>query len=286
MKLRDLLERMADGRRQRRPLICAGVGSGVTAKGAVEGGADLLAVYNTAVYRIMGLPTALAFLPYDDANRLTFEVLPQVIAAAGSTPVVAGIGAHDPRVDLERALMQVAGMRVAGVTNEPFIGIYPPDLRAHLEAAGLGFGREVSLVRQAVQHDMLTLGWVFDSGQATAMAEAGAHLLGINLGLTTFGANDPNRLDQAIQALEEIISAARSVRRDIFTLIHGGPFNDPETVAAALRATGADGYVTGSTAEATPVRAAVAGTIRRFRAGPASSTSGFSLGPQRMKNEV
>jgi predicted TIM-barrel enzyme len=269
MNLGDILERMADGRRQRRPMICAGVGSGVTAKGAVEGGADLLAVYNTAVYRIMGLPTALAFLPYDNANRLTFEVLPQVIAVAGSTPVLAGIGAHDPRVDLERVLMEVAGMRVSGVTNEPFIGIYSADLRAHLEAAGLGFGREVSLVRQAVKHDLLTLAWVFDSSQAAAMVEAGAHLLGINLGLTTLGTNDPNRLDQAIQALQEIINVARSVRRDVFTLIHGGPFNDPETVAAALRATGADGYVTGSTAETTPVRAGVADTIRRFRSGQA-----------------
>jgi len=270
MNLRDLLERMVEGRRQKRPIICAGVGSGVTAKGAVEGGADLLAVYNTAVYRIMGLPTALAFLPYDDANRLTFEVLPQVIASAGATPVIAGIGAHDPRVDLAGVLMQLADMRVAGVTNEPFIGIYSSDLRAHLEAAGLGFGRELSLIRHAVERDLLTLGWVFDSSQAVAMAEAGAHLLGINLGLTTFGANDPSRLTQSIGTLGEIIKAAQSVRRDVFTLVHGGPFNDPETVAAALRVTDADGYVTGSTAEVTPVRAGVAETIRRFRAGSSS----------------
>jgi predicted TIM-barrel enzyme len=271
MNLRDFLERMVDGRRQRRPIICAGVGSGVTAKGAVEGGADFIAVYNTAVYRVMGLPTALAFLPYDNANQLTFEALPQVTAAAGSTPVLAGIGVHDPRVDVERVLTNVAGMRVAGVTNEPFIGIYSPDLRSHLEAAGLGYAREVSLVRHAVKHDLLTLGWVFDSSQATAMAEAGAHFLGINLGLTTFGTNDPGHLDRAIRTVQEIVEAAQGVRRDVFTLIHGGPFNDPETVAAALRATDADGYVTGSTAEAAPVRAAVADTIRRFRAGPTSS---------------
>jgi predicted TIM-barrel enzyme len=271
MNLHDFLERLADARRQGQPLICAGVGSGVTAKGAVEGGADLLAVYNTAVYRIMGLPTALAFLPYDDANRLTFEALPQVTAAAGSTPVLAGIGAHDPRVDLERVLLKAAEWRVAGVTNEPFIGIYSPDLRAQLEAAGLGFEREVSLIRQAANQDLLTLGWVFDSSQAIAMAEAGAHLLGINLGLTSLGTKDPSRLEQAVRTLDEIIKAARGVRGSVLTLIHGGPFNDPETVAAALDATGADGYVTGSTAEASPVRAAVADTVRRFRAGATSS---------------
>lgn len=274
MNQAEFFERVRDGRRQGRPLICAGVGSGVTARGAVEGGADVLAVYNTAVYRIMGLPTALAFLPYDNANQLTFDVLPQVMAAAGSTPVLAGIGVHDPRVDLDRALARVAEMRVAGVTNEPFIGIYPPDLRGHLEAAGLGYGREVSLVREAVRQGLLTLGWVFDSSQATAMAEAGAYLLGINLGLTTFGPNDSSRLDQAIGTAREIIAAAQKVRHDLLTLLHGGPFNDPESVAAALRATGADGYVTGSTAEAAPVRAAVADVIRRFRAGSTASTAG------------
>ena len=46
--------------------------------------------------------------------------------------------------------------------------------RANLEAAGLGYGREVSLVCRAVKRGLLTLGWVFDSSQATAMAEAGA----------------------------------------------------------------------------------------------------------------
>ena len=81
----------------------------------------------------------------------------------------------------------------------------------------------------------------------------------------------PDRLLQAIQALQDIINAAQSVRRDVFTMIHGGPFNDPESVATALRVTGADGYVTGSTAETTPVRTGVADTIRRFRAGSTSS---------------
>lgn len=81
-----------------KPIIMAGVGSGLTAKGAVLGGADLLAVYNTAVYRIKGLPTALAFLPYDDANQLTLTAAPEIIANAGNVPVLLGFGAHDPRM--------------------------------------------------------------------------------------------------------------------------------------------------------------------------------------------
>ncbi|HEY0791095.1 MAG TPA: phosphoenolpyruvate hydrolase family protein [Chthoniobacterales bacterium] len=265
MNASQYVEQILRGRSDGQPVVCAGVGSGVTTKGAVEGGADLLAVYNTAVYRIMGLPTALAFLPYDDANRLTCEALPQVIAAAGATPVLAGLGAHDPRVNLETLIATVTGMGAAGVTNEPFIGIYSPDLRAHLEAAGLGFERELELIRRAVKQDLLTLGWVFDAAQAASMTDAGARILGINLGLTMLGANDPGQLDQAIRTLEKILQAARKVDPKVITLIHGGLFNDPASVGAALQATGADGYVTGSTAESSPVRAGVAAAVRGFK---------------------
>ena len=51
----------------------SGGGSGLrpNRQGSGGGGADILGVYNTAVYRIQGVPTAMAFLPYDDCNALT-----------------------------------------------------------------------------------------------------------------------------------------------------------------------------------------------------------------------
>jgi predicted TIM-barrel enzyme len=76
------------------PLVITGVGSGLTAKGAVAGGADGLAVYNTAVYRIQGLRTALAFLPFVNANALTMRVAPEIVSNAGNLPVLLGLGAH------------------------------------------------------------------------------------------------------------------------------------------------------------------------------------------------
>jgi len=52
--------------------------------------------------RKLGVPTALAFLPYDDTNALTLELVPTIVERAGATPVIAGLGAHDPRRSLER----------------------------------------------------------------------------------------------------------------------------------------------------------------------------------------
>ena len=82
---------------QSRPVIMAGVGSGLTAAGAARGGAHLIAAYSTAVYRCRGLPSVLSFLPYDNANDLAFSVAADVIAQAGDCPVILGLGVHDPR---------------------------------------------------------------------------------------------------------------------------------------------------------------------------------------------
>ncbi|MCK4900219.1 MAG: phosphoenolpyruvate hydrolase family protein, partial [Anaerolineales bacterium] len=103
------------------PIIVAGVGSGLTAKAAVAGGADMLAVYSTAILRVRGVPTALAFLPYDNANELTMTAAPEVLANAGNVPVILGFGAHDPRVPIEQLLDQAEAVRAAGITNEPFL---------------------------------------------------------------------------------------------------------------------------------------------------------------------
>ena len=92
-------EEIVRGLRERRAaggaIVLAGVGSGITAAAAVAGGADLLATYGTAAYRILGVPTALAFLPYDDANVLTLDMpetrdLPPIVERAGRVPVIAG----------------------------------------------------------------------------------------------------------------------------------------------------------------------------------------------------
>lgn len=248
--------------------VVAGVGSGITAKGAAAGGADVLAVYNTAVYRILGLPTALAFLPYDDCNALTLEAAPQILAQAGSTPVLLGFGVHDPRRKIDELLDHAQRLGAAGVTAEPFIGIYSDDIRAQLEAAGLGFSREVAFIEAAVRRGMLALGWAFTSDEARRMAEAGAQLVGAMVGVTAGGSAGGAAVISREETYDKISAMARAAKRinpDCLVLGHGGPLNDRESVAEAIEYTGMDGYVTGSTGERVPVEKAVAEAIRGFK---------------------
>jgi predicted TIM-barrel enzyme len=258
-------EEIVHGLRERRSageaIIVAGVGSGITAAAAVAGGAHLLATYGTAAYRILGVPTALAFLPYDDANVLTLDMLPTIVERAGEVPVIAGMGAHDPRRSIEWLVDAAAEEGASGVTNEPFVGIYGPALRAELDASGYGFGREVALLEAAGEAGLLTLGWAFDDEDVRRLAGAGVDLIGAMAGIT----GSAGSAADDIRKLGSMVEAARRERADALVVIHGGPLGDPVTVGAALLETGADGYATGSSAERTPVFTAVRDAVRAFR---------------------
>lgn len=255
--VRGLRERRASGT----AIVVAGVGSGITAAAAVAGGADLLATYGTAAYRILGVPTALAFLPYDDANVLTLDLLPPIVERAGVVPVIAGLGAHDPRRSVRWLVEAAADEGASGITNEPFVAIYGPALRVELEAAGYGFGREIALLEAAGREGLLTLGWAFDDEEVRRLVGAGVDVIGAMAGITG-GAGDAAG---DIRRLGAMVDVARRERADSIVLVHGGPLGDPSTVGAALLETGADGYATGSSAERTPVFSAVRDAVKAFR---------------------
>lgn len=263
------IKSLQDAREVGKPVILAGVGSGLTAKGAVLGGADLLAVYNTAVYRIRGLPTALAFLPYDDANQLTISTAPEVMANAGEIPVLLGFGAHDPRMPVENLVAMAEDFGAAGVTNEPFLGLYGYELRVQIENAGLGFTRELALINHAVARGLLALGWVFSVEEAIEMVKAGAQIIGAMAGGITAGGSaggvQTSSIHQAAEQIGAVVDAVKAIRKEILILGHGGPLVDPESVSKVLRLTGADGYATGSSGERVPVEKGVAETIRQFK---------------------
>ena len=250
-------------------VVIAGVGSGATAKAASCGGADVLATYNTAVYRIQGIPTAMAFLPYDDCNSLALNSAPQVVANAGDVPVLLGIGAHDPRRNLSKLVDQAKDLGMAGVTNEPFIGMYEGDLRKQIEAAGLGFDKEVELIKIASEKGLMTLAYVFTPEEALRMIEAGVDLIGAMVGGVTSGGNAGGvasvSLDNAIETINSITKAVASTGKEVPVLVHGGPLNDVKSVQTVLDTTDAVGYITGSTGERLPIERSVKEAIAAFK---------------------
>ena len=77
-----------------RPIVGAGAGTGISAKFAEAGGADLIIIYNSGRFRMAGHGSLAGVLAYGDANAIVQEmgereVLPVVRAA----PVIIGLKA-------------------------------------------------------------------------------------------------------------------------------------------------------------------------------------------------
>jgi len=255
--------KLSSSARAKKPLIIAGVGCGLTARGASEGGADLLAVYNTAIYRIRNLPSILAFLPGDDPNALTRAAAAEVVANAGDRPVLLGFAAHNPQLSFDRLLDQTVVLGGAGITNEPFVGLYGSAFGRELERAGCGFSREVAFIEAAARRGMMTLGWACDPEEARRMSGAGADLIGLMLGITS--ADNDADLHDAIERTHAMARAALSQRPDALLLVHGGPLDSPERIAVVLSQCPVHGYVTGSSAERNPVLSRVFETVMSFK---------------------
>jgi predicted TIM-barrel enzyme len=245
-----------------------GAGTGLTARCAELGGADLIGIYSTAFYRMQGRPSLLGWLPYADVNAEVLHRSRDILPAVHDTPCIAGVGAHDAGRPLDQLIDELARMGYSGITNEPFVGMYGPAFGAQLEAAGIGFSREVELIFIAHARDMFTVAWAFTPDEAVRMAEAGADVVGAMVGVTAgglTGAAQALGLEEATSLVREISEAALAVRPDIFVLTHGGPFKDPETAAYSIRHSGAVGYAAGSSGERMPTEEAVIAATAAYK---------------------
>jgi predicted TIM-barrel enzyme len=264
----EVLDRLHSQLKAGRPLLMFGAGIGLTARCAELGGADLIAVYSTAIYRMKGQPTLLAFLPYSDANAHVARMAAEIIPAVKETPCIVGIGAHDPSLNRERFMDEMIAMGFSGVTNEPFSGIYGPEFATQLEAAGIGFSREAEMIALAHSKDIFTVAWAFNPDEARRMAEAGADVVGALVGVTAGGLTGAKKslsLEEAAAAVQAMCLAAKEVKPDIMVLSHGGPFKDPETAEYSVVNTDAVGYAAGSSGERLPTEQAVTAVTRQYK---------------------
>ena len=169
------------------PIVGCGAGTGISAKMAEAGGADMAIIYNSGRYRMAGRGSLAGMLPYGDANAIVVEMAAEVLPVVRDMPVLAGINGTDPFRIMRVFLRQLKEMGFDGVQNFPTVGLIDGDFRRNLEATGMSYAMEIEAIRVAHELDMFTSPYVFDPDQATAMAEAGADQLVAHVGLTTAG---------------------------------------------------------------------------------------------------
>lgn len=251
------------------PIVGAGAGTGISAKMAEAGGADMAIIYNSGRYRMAGRGSLAGLLAYGDANGIVVEMASEVLPVVKNMAVLAGVNGTDPFRIMKVFVRQLKEIGFDGVQNFPTVGLIDGDFRKNLEATGMGYDKEVEAITEANAADMFCSPYVFDPDQAQAMAQAGADQLVAHVGLTTAGAIGAGvafTLDQAIDKVMAMAEAGRRVRKDIIVICHGGPFDEPTQVGAALaQMPGVHGFFGASSVERLPTERAIRGQVEEFK---------------------
>jgi predicted TIM-barrel enzyme len=263
-------QRLRETRAAGGTIIGAGAGTGLSAKCAEAGGADLIIIYNSGRYRMAGRGSLAGLMPYGDANAIVLEMSAEVLPVVRDTPVLAGVCGTDPFRLMDRFLRQIEDAGFAGVQNFPTVGLIDGTFRANLEETGMSYGQEVEMIGLAAERGLLTAPYVFDVASAEAMARVGADVLVPHMGLTTkgsIGAQTARTLDDCVTLVQEMHDAAVAVNPDVIVLCHGGPIAEPEDAQYVLERTrGVVGFFGASSMERLPTEVAITENMRRFKA--------------------
>ncbi|GHB65838.1 phosphoenolpyruvate hydrolase family protein [Persicitalea jodogahamensis] len=267
----EVRDRLQNTINQQKAIIAAGAGTGISAKFIEKGGADLIIIYNSGRFRMAGHGSSAGMMAYGDANAEAlsigeYEVLPVV----EEVPVICGVYGSDPRRRMWHHLLKVRDMGFSGINNFPTQSIVDGHFRQVLEETGMGFDKEVEMVRLASKMDLFSIVYVGKPEEAAQMAEAGADAIIAHVGTTVGGSigvvEASCSMDEAIERSQAIMDAGKAINPDIFFLAHGGPVNTPEDVRVILDKTDMHGFVGASSLERMGVEQSLTDLTRRFKA--------------------
>jgi predicted TIM-barrel enzyme len=256
------------------PLIAAGAGTGISAKFIEKGGADLIIIYNSGRFRMSGHGSTCGLMAYGDANQVAMDIGEyEVLPIVEEVPVICGVHATDPRRRMWHWLGRVKEMGFSGVNNFPTHTIVDGHFRQVLEETGMSVQKEFEMVALARRMDLFTIVYVATAEEAKAMAEAGADAIIAHVGTTVGGSIGVTgavvSMDHAVKRTQEIIEAARTVRKDIFFLSHGGPISSPADAKYVNEHTDCVGFVGASSLERLGVEASLTALTQEFKRIPA-----------------
>jgi len=268
---KDSLSRLKSQVDQKKPIIGAGAGTGISAKFAEKGGVDIIIIYNSGRYRMAGRGSAAGILAYGDANEIVVDMAREVLPVVEDTPVLAGVCGTDPFRLMPVFLKQLKEMGFDGIQNFPTVGVIDGNFRQILEETGMSFDKEIEMVRIAHDLEMLTCPYVFDTDQAVKMTEAGADIIVAHMNTTVKGyigvsSNIAPTLEEAAGRVQEIHDTAKAIRDDVIVLCHGGPIAEPEDAQYIFEnTTGIAGFFGASSIERLAAERAIEQQARSFK---------------------
>ena len=265
-----VVDRLRSEIRGRRPVYDALCGSGITAKMAARGGADMVTTHCLAYFRMQGMSSMAGYLPICDANALTLELGERALVnVVGDCPLIAGLLCVDPTRDMARFLETIAAAGYDGVMNCPTVALIDGKFRSDLEETGMGFAREVDVLGRASRMGLFTKAFCTSPEEALAMAEAGVDNIIVHFGNSSGGTIGSKTVlgDDASRARAGMVLDALSAKfSDRIVTCHGGAIETPadferfQAMEPRLQ-----GYVGGSSAERFPIETSVVEATRQFK---------------------
>lgn len=253
-----------------RALFDAFCGTGITAKMAARGGADMVTTHGLAYFRMQGLSSMAGYLPIGDANAISLEQGERfIVNVVSECPVMVGVLAGDPTRDMNVFVRKLIDAGYEGIMNCPTVALIDGKFRQDLEDTGLGYQREVDTLRFASAQGVFTKAFCTSAQEALAMADAGVDNIIIHFGNSSGGTiGSKTVLDQvaSLERTQVICDALRSDFPDTIITVHGGFIESPETFKSLLEnEPRIDGYVGGSSAERFPIEESVPEAAQRFK---------------------
>lgn len=266
----EVRDRLQATLNQNKAIIAAGAGTGISAKFIEKGGADLIIIYNSGRFRMSGHGSTAGLMAYGDANAVAMEIGEfEVLPVVEEIPVICGVYGSDPRRRMWHHLLKVKEMGFSGINNFPTHCIVDGHFRNVLEETGMGFDKEVEMVRLASKMDLFSIVYVAKPEEARMMAEAGADAIIAHVGTTVGGSVGVTEasctMDDAIERTQKIIKEAKKVNPAMFFLAHGGPINTPEDVRIILDKTDVHGFVGASSLERMGIEKSLTDLTRNFK---------------------
>lgn len=252
-----------------RHIIGVAAGSGLTAKFAEAGGADFILALSSGYFRQRGVSSLAGYLPVDNSNQVVMDfALKEIIPAMKQIPVIFGLSATDPMINLESYLIKIKESGFAGINNYPTIGLIDGDFRDALEAEGITYEKEVEAIKTASGLGLFTIAFVFNTSQAIDMVKAGADVICVHLGLTTggvLGGKQIKSLQAAKKLAIDIFHACDQMNPNTIKMVYGGPLNKPIDVQFVYDDTTINGFIGGSAFERIPAEQAIYKVTESFK---------------------
>lgn len=267
-EVRDRLQAVVN---QKKAIIAAGAGTGISAKFIEKGGADLIIIYNSGRFRMSGHGSTAGMMAYGDANAVAMEIGEfEVLPVVEEIPVICGVHGSDPRRRMWHFLGKVKDMGFSGVNNFPTHSIIDGHFRNVLEETGMSFQKEVDMVDLATKMDLFSVVYVGKPEEAVQMADVGADAIIAHVGTTVGGSigvtNATASMDDALERTQKIVDAVKKANPDTFLLAHGGPINTPSDVKYVLEhCNGLHGFVGASSLERMGIEQSLTNLTKEFK---------------------